>query len=74
VTEELSTAVAEEIRRLLDERGMSGRELARLTEIPQRTVAAKLAGRNPFDLDDVAVICRVLEVSVTDLLGWAQRG
>jgi DNA-binding Xre family transcriptional regulator len=73
VTEELSSAVADEIRRLLDERGISGRELARRTEIPPRTIAAKLANRNPFDLDDVAVICRVLEVDVTDLLAWAQR-
>lgn len=71
--EQLSRAVAAEIRRLLDERSMSGRELARRTGIPPRTVAAKLADRSPFDVDDLQVIAGVLEVDVTDLLSWAQR-
>jgi transcriptional regulator with XRE-family HTH domain len=73
VTEDLSRAVAGEVRRLLDERGISGRQLAERAGIPQRTVANKLSGRNPFDLDDVAKVCAVLEVDVTDLLAWAQR-
>lgn len=73
MSEQLSRAVADEIRRLLSDRGISGRELSRLTGIPPRTIAAKLADRNPFDLDDLAVICGVLEVDVTDLLAWAQR-
>lgn len=70
---QLSRAVAAEIRRLLDERGISGRELARRTEIPSRTIAHKLADRNPFDVDDLQAIAAVLEVDVTDLLAWAQR-
>lgn len=73
MTEELSTAVAEQVRRLLDERGISGRELARLTGIPQRTIAKKVAGQHPFDLDDLAKIAAALGVDVTDLLAWAQR-
>jgi transcriptional regulator with XRE-family HTH domain len=73
VTEELSIAVAEQVRRLLDERGISGRQLAAQTGIPQRTIANKLSGRNPFDLDDLAKIAAVLEVDVTELLAWAQR-
>jgi transcriptional regulator with XRE-family HTH domain len=73
VPDQLSRAIAAEIRRLIDERGMSGRELARRTGIPSRTVAAKLADRSPFDVDDLQAIARVLEVDVTDLLAWAQR-
>jgi transcriptional regulator with XRE-family HTH domain len=73
VTEELSNAVAEQIRRLLEERGVSGRQLATQTGIPQRTVANKLSGKSPFDLDDLAKIAAMLEVDVTDLLSWAQR-
>jgi DNA-binding Xre family transcriptional regulator len=73
VSEQLSEVVAAEVRRLLAERGISGNALAKATGIPQRTVANKLSGRNPFDLDDVAKVCTVLEVDVTDLLTWAQR-
>lgn len=73
VPEPLTGAVAAEVRRLLDERGISGRQLAQLTGIPSRTVANKLSDRSPFDLDDLVKVCRVLEVDVTDLLSWAQK-
>lgn len=71
--EQLAQAVAAEVARLLDDRGMSGRELARRTGIPQRSMAEKLAGRRPLDLDDVAAVCRALDVTVPDLLSWAER-
>lgn len=73
VSEQLSAAVAAEIRRLLEERGMSGNALAKASDIPQTSIAGKLRGVSPFDLDDLAAICRVLDVDVTDLLSWAQR-
>ena len=73
VPEQLSEAVAAEVRRLLAERGLTGRELARRTNIPQPTIATKLSGKSALDLDDLDAICRVLEVSVSDLLTWAQR-
>lgn len=72
MSEQLSRAVAAEIRRLLDERGMSGNALAKATGIPQGSISRKLRDVAAFDLDDVQVICRVLEVDVTDLLAWAQ--
>lgn len=71
--EQLSRAVGEEISRLLTERGMSGNQLAKATGIPQPTIARKLRGASPVDLDDVQAICAVLEVDVADLLAWAQR-
>jgi transcriptional regulator with XRE-family HTH domain len=73
VPEQLSRAITAEVRRLLDDRGMSGRELSRLTGIPQSSIAKKLADRHPFDVDDLQAIAGVLEVDVTDLLAWAQR-
>jgi transcriptional regulator with XRE-family HTH domain len=73
VPELLSRAVAGEVRRLLADRGISGRELSRLTGLPQKTVADKLAGRSSFDVDDLAAVAGVLDVDVTDLVSWAQR-
>jgi len=52
---------------------MSGRELSRLTGIPQKTLADKLAHRAPFDFDDVQKVCDVLDVQVADLVSWAER-
>jgi len=57
----------------MDERGWSGRELARRTGMTQAAVARKLTGPTAFDLDDLQVVCAALEVDVTDLLAWAQR-
>lgn len=73
VPEQLSNAVAEEIRRLLDDRGMSGNQLAKATGIPQSSIAKKLRGVTAFDIDDVDRICRALDVKASDLLDWAQR-
>lgn len=71
--DQLSAAVAAEVRRLLDEREMSGRDLAKATGIPQRTIAGKLRGAQPFTVDDLDAVCRVLGVKVADLMEWAQR-
>lgn len=73
MSEQLSRAVSAEVRRLLDERGWSGRELARRTGIPVRSVGDKLADRSKFDVDDLDAICQAFDVEVTDLPSWAQR-
>lgn len=73
MSEQLSRAVAGEIRRLLEERGMSGNALAKATGIQQTTIARKLRGEHPFDVDDLASICQALDVSVSDLMAWAER-
>ena len=73
MTEQLSRAVAGQVRKLLDERGISGNALAKATVIPQSSISAKLAGKHSFDIDDLQAICRFLDVDVTDLLAWAQR-
>ena len=64
----LSETVADRVRALATEKRISGRLLAELTGIPHRTVAKKLAGQHPFDLDDVSKLCGALDVDLVDLL------
>jgi transcriptional regulator with XRE-family HTH domain len=72
--EQLSRAVSAEVRRLLEERGMSGNQLAKAAGMEQTTIARKLRGARAFDLDDLAAIAPVLDVRVADLIEWAQKG
>lgn len=71
--EPLSAAVAAEVRRLLDERGMSGRALALASGINPRAIDRKLAGASPFDVDDLEAIAPVFGVAAAELLAWAER-
>lgn len=71
--EQLSRAVSAEVRRLLEDRGMSGNQLAKASGVPQTKVAEKLRGIGAFSLDDLAAIAPVLEVRVADIIEWAQR-
>lgn len=65
---ELSARVVHEVRRHLSAIGMSGRQLAELADLPQRTVADKLALRSPFTITDLERICGVLGVAPADVL------
>lgn len=71
--EQLSAAVSAEVRRLVDERGLSGNQLAKAAGIEQTSVARKLRGPATFDLDDLAAIAPVLKVTVPELIEWAQK-
>jgi transcriptional regulator with XRE-family HTH domain len=71
--EQLSRAVSAEVRRLLEERNMSGNQLAKASGVEQTAIARKLRGTGVFDLDDLAAIAPVLEVKVSDLIDWAQH-
>ena len=71
--EELSRAVAGQVRRLLDERGMSGRQLALAAGVNPRSIDRKLAGTSPWDVDDLAAVAPVFGVAASDLLSWAER-
>lgn len=73
MSEQLSRAVSAEVRRLLEERGLSGNQLAKASGVEQTAIARKLRGIGKFDLDDLAAIAPVLEVKVTDIIEWAQR-
>lgn len=73
VPDQLSAAVAREVRRLLEERGMSGNALAKATGIPQTSIAGKLRGASAFTVDELDAVGRALEVKASELLEWAQR-
>lgn len=68
VSEELSRAVLAEVQRLCQEQGVSGRELSRRTGIPTMTLARKLDGKHPFDLDDLPPIASALQVTIQQLM------
>jgi transcriptional regulator with XRE-family HTH domain len=71
--QQLSAAVAAVVRSLLEERGWSGRQLARETGINQASVARKLREESPFDLDDVHAIAQAMSVDVGELVYAAMR-
>lgn len=71
--EDLARAVGAEVRRLSEERGLSGNKLAKAAGLEQTSVAKKLRGDGAFSLRDLAAIAPVLEVKVADLIDWAQR-
>lgn len=73
IGEQLTEAVAVQIRRLLEERGISGNQLAKATGISQPSIARKLRGATSFDLADLDRICVVLGVKPAEVLEWAQR-
>lgn len=60
--------VAEEIRVLLARKRISAAELARRTGLKQSTMSRRMTGETAFDMDDLEVIAKVLEVEVADLL------
>ncbi len=65
----LREKTAEEIRALLGRRRMSGSELARRTGMKQPYLSRRMTGELAFDLDDLEIIARELNVTVTELLG-----
>lgn len=71
--EQLSKAVGSVVRRLLEERGMSGRALALAAAMNPRSMDRKLADVSPWDVDDLAAVAPVLGVTPQDLLTWAAR-
>lgn len=71
--EDLARAVSAEVRRLLEERGISGNQLAKAAGLEQTTIARKLRGVRAFTLNDLDSICSTLGVKVPDLIEWAQR-
>lgn len=72
VSKELSAAVAEEVRRLLDERRWTGRELARRIGASPTSMATKLRGDARLDFEDLAKIATECEVSVAYIVARAE--
>lgn len=70
--EDLAKAVAAEVRRLIAERGWSGRELAQRTGLPTNSVATKLRGDRGLDFDDLDRIAEALGVTVAHVVARAE--
>ena len=61
-------AVAEELRALLARRQLDALSLARSSGIPNSTLDTLLKGTAAMDVDQLARICRALEIEPGDLL------
>lgn len=62
----------DEIRRLLEDRGMSRRQLAEASGINLRAVDRKLKGESPFDVADLEAIAAVFGVTAAEIVAWAE--
>lgn len=69
VTPTLGAQVTERIKDLSHEQGISGRELGRRLGKSHGWLSGLYAGRQPYDLDDLAAIARELGTSAERLLG-----
>jgi transcriptional regulator with XRE-family HTH domain len=74
MSEQLSRAVAAEVRRRMDEHAVSAYALSKQTGIPQSSLSRKLNGPASFDFDDVQKIAGALGTDVTSLVSAAEHG
>lgn len=59
--------VAEQIRAILGRRQLSRRWLAREVDMPVTSMNRRLRGDQPFTVDELTAVARVLEVPTTSL-------
>lgn len=64
----LSELVAEEVRALMARRQMSGRTLALKLNVSPSWISYRLSGKQPIDINDLALIAGALDVNPLDLL------
>lgn len=69
--EDLADAVAAEVRRLLAERGWTGRELARRTGIAHNTLAVKVRGERALDANEIGAIAAAFDMPPAQLIARA---
>jgi len=74
MSEQLSRAIAAQVRQLMQERGVSAYALSKTTGIPQSSLSRKLNGPAAFDFDDVQQIAVALGSDVTSIVAAAERG
>lgn len=72
-TATLSELVAEEIRALMGRRRMTQAQLARGIGKTEMWVSLRLRGRQPIDLNDLALIAGALDAKIPDLLPQSLR-
>ena len=52
-----------ELKGFMAKKGVSQRELAKRTGINRNTLAGKMSGRRPFDVEEARMICDALEIT-----------
>lgn len=65
----ISASVSEALR----DAGLAQRFVADETGIPMTTLGRSLTGRRAFDTDELALISRLLDMSITALITYADR-
>lgn len=66
-------AIAESVRALLAERGITIEQASERTDIEYRTMRRRLSGQGKaFDIKELAQIARLLDVSITALITFAE--
>ena len=65
--------IAAEIRADLARQQITWRQLALATDLPQSTVHRRLKTNQDWRLDELARICRHLDIRLVDLLSRAER-
>ena len=68
-----SRAIAENVKRLLDEAELSLRSASSETEIPLATLSRKINGRTPFTAPELAAIAQLLGTSVSILVDTSDK-
>ena len=51
------------LKAVMAEKGVSQRALAQMTNMNRNTLAGKMSGRRPFNIDEASLICKVLEIT-----------
>lgn len=75
VTDQLSDAVRLLIEKLMKARDMKRSDLAAASGLPATSIIRKFKTNEPgrFDLDDVAAIAPVFDLTASELIAWAER-
>lgn len=73
MSEQLDQAIAVEVRRLAEQAGLSGRELARRTGVAPNTLAVKLRGGTAFTVGELADVANALGTDAATVTAAAQR-
>ncbi len=69
----LSQAIASALAGAIREGRRTQRQVAEESGIPLVTLNRKLGGRRPFTVTELAAVCEVLSISVTEVVSRADR-
>ena len=59
---------------LMDERGVTGNELASAVGVTKQAVSAWRTGKSSIDIENVPAICRYFSISIDDFFGGYEAG